>query len=65
VRGGFLDLRKKAASDCLAQRRGVSAEALVHGDDAVADDDAVGFLAVRDVACEFHLRFLSSKANSE
>ena len=54
MRGGFRDLRQQAAGDRLAQRGGVATEPLVHGDHAIAGDDAVHFLPVGDIACEFH-----------
>ena len=49
-----LHLVESAARDRLAQRGEAAAEPVVHGDDAVADDDAERRLAVGDIACEFH-----------
>ena len=49
-----LHLVDGAARDRVAQRGVAAAELVVHGDDAVADDDAEARLAVGDIACEFH-----------
>jgi hypothetical protein len=52
-----------AAGDGLAQRGVAAAEAVVHGDDAVAGNHPEGRLAVGDIACELHgliLKFASA-----
>ena len=43
----------------IAQRRVLVAQALVHCDHAVADNDAEGRLTVREIACELHALILT------
>ena len=50
----FAHLVERAGGERIAQRW----RAPVHGDDAVADHDAVALLAVGDIACEFHRRLV-------